>query len=186
MIAPFPVMVWVGSLLPVALEGHSGRGLFLRDGEAPGSDLLRIELVHVAVVLLEGRGVEAVGQHRGEAGDVLSGGELFGIALLHLLLDGVFENFDFGGGFGGQSLPVLQGFDFGDDFFGRHCVFTPFDSAVFFYSVLTGATGSTGCRAPDTDNYVLHPVHCQCLNNEQKRDIFFVQYCTGHCTYIAV
>lgn len=111
---PVAVVGQVSCLL--LLVGRSDKGLFSCDREAAACGLLRVHLVHFAVLFLKGGCVETVRQHGRESCNVLSGFELFNAAPVHFLFNGIFEGFDFGGCFGGEGFPFFEGFDFRNDF----------------------------------------------------------------------
>ena len=66
--------------------------------------------------LLEGRRVEAVGEHRSPSDDVLSRLKLFGVLFQHFCLDGVAQGFGLCLGFFENGFPFVEGFDFLDEF----------------------------------------------------------------------
>lgn len=104
------------SLLPCALVGASGKGLFSCDRKAAACGLLCVHLVHFTVFPLESRSIKAIRKNGRKAGDILTGLDFFNPTGFHFPLDAVFQTFDFCGGFRCKGFPLFEGFDFGNDF----------------------------------------------------------------------
>ena len=99
-------------------QGANRGSLFLyhshADGEPPTADLIGVSLVEVRQNLFERGAVEAVGEDRSPANDVLTCDQLLHLSCFHLCLDGVADGVGFVLHFFDHRLVLVQQFDLGE------------------------------------------------------------------------
>ena len=75
---------WRLWLLRVALVGVHARAFSLANGNAVGSGLLCVPLVHFGVLTLENSGIRPIRKNGGKPGDILPGFQFFNTPCVHL------------------------------------------------------------------------------------------------------